>query len=64
MWRAFPVYRVRTSRRCGIAKHRRSEEITRHRPLDLVHASVDKTKDWVLKVATVEINNNNSNSFD
>ena len=55
MWRAFPVYRVRTSARYGIAKYRRSEEVTRIRPLDLLPASVDQLKDWVLKVATMEV---------
>jgi hypothetical protein len=55
MWRAFPVHRVRTSTRCGIAKYRCSAEVARIRPHDLIPASVDHTKAWVLKVATMEI---------
>jgi hypothetical protein len=55
VWRAFPVCRVRTSARHGIAKYRWSAEVTRIRPHDLIPASVDHTKTWVLKVATMEI---------
>ena len=55
MWRAFPVYRVRTSARYGIAKYRYSDELTRTRPPDLIPASVDRTKAWVLKVSTMDV---------
>ena len=55
MWRASPIYRIRTSARYGIAKFRRSEEVTRTWPKDLITASVDQTKAWVLKVATMVI---------
>ncbi len=54
-YRAYPVYRVRTSARHGIAKYRRSDEVTRSRPIDLLPASVDETPSWVLKVATTEL---------
>ena len=55
MWRAFPIYRVTTSARYGIAKYRRSEEVTRTRLPNLLPASVDHTKAWVLKVATMDV---------
>ena len=35
MWRVIPIYRVRTSARYGIAKYRRSEEVTCIRPKGL-----------------------------
>jgi hypothetical protein len=55
MWRAFPVYRVGTSARLGVAKYRWSETVTRIRPTDLIPASVVQTAAWVLKVATMEL---------
>ena len=55
MWRAFPIYRVWTSACYGIAKFRRSEEVTCIWPRDLIPAFVDQTKAWVLNVATMAI---------
>jgi hypothetical protein len=55
MWRAYPVYRVRTSSRLGSTKYRRSDEVTRIRPKDLIPASVHTTKHWVTKEASMEI---------
>jgi hypothetical protein len=54
-FRAFPIHWVRASARHGAAKCRRSDELTRSRPIDQTPASVDKTKSWVLKVATEEL---------
>jgi hypothetical protein len=55
MWRAFPVYRVRTSRRFGSAKYHSNGELTRIRPLALIPASVQVCPQWVIKVASMEL---------
>ena len=55
MWRAYPVYRVRSSSRLGSTKYRRSDEVTRFRPIDLIPATVHTTKHWVTKEASMAI---------
>jgi hypothetical protein len=52
MWRAFPVYRVRTSARLGHAKYRRSDNLLHFTPMNLIPVSVTIFKDWVIIVAT------------
>ncbi len=54
-WRAYPIYRVRTSSRTGSTKHRRSDETTRTRPDDLHPPSVHSHKHWVTKEASHEL---------
>ena len=55
MWRAYPVYLVRTSSRLGSTKYRRSDDVTRLRPGGLIPASVHVFSHWVIKEATMEI---------
>jgi hypothetical protein len=55
MWRAFPIHRVRTSTRLGIAKYRRLDDLLRQPFLDLIPASVTESHGSALKVATMEI---------
>jgi hypothetical protein len=49
------VSRVRTSSRLGNYKYRRSEEVTRIRPRDLLPASVHLNPSWAILEASMEI---------